>query len=317
MRLASFQRALEHRIGALLDGQLIDLNRAEAARHEALEDAIPQATADASVPSEMAAFLARGRDAMHAAELAVDFARDLDPAIALRELLIVDPATVTLLPPVPNPPKIICVARNYAEHAREAGLKVSDIPIVFSRFSETLVASGGAVVCPSVSDQLDWEGELALIIGTSGRHIARTDAIGHIAGYSIFNDITVRDFQFRVSQYTSGKNFPASGPFGPYLVTANEIEDPHNLNITTEVNGVVKQAANTGSMIFDLATIIADISQWIELSPGDVIATGTPAGVGFKREPPEFLRPGDHVSVSIDGLGTLSNPVVAEGMTSA
>jgi 2-keto-4-pentenoate hydratase/2-oxohepta-3-ene-1,7-dioic acid hydratase in catechol pathway len=168
------------------------------------------------------------------------------------------------------------------------------------------------VIRPTVSDELDWEGELAVVIGKAGHRIRQDRAMEHVAGYSIFNDVTVRDFQFRVPQYTGGKNFRASGPFGPHLVTADEVGDPHSLPIKTEINGVVKQDASTDEFIFDVPTIIEHISEFVPLEAGDVIATGTPAGVGFKREPPEFLRPGDTVTITIEGVGVLENPVVAE-----
>ncbi len=220
-------------------------------------------------------------------------------------------ADVTLLPPILRPPKIVCVARNYAEHAKEAGLEISPIPILFARFSKTFVADGDPVLVPAVSDNLDWEGELAVIIGksTNGRRITRDEAMDYVFGYSIFNDVTVRDYQFRVTQYTAGKNFRASGPFGPCIVTADEIADPHALDITTRLNGKVEQHANTGSMIYDIPTIIENIAEFIDLEPGDVIPTGTPAGVGFKRKPPVFLKDGDTISVEITGLGVLTNPV--------
>jgi 2-keto-4-pentenoate hydratase/2-oxohepta-3-ene-1,7-dioic acid hydratase in catechol pathway len=184
--------------------------------------------------------------------------------------------------------------------------------MVFARFTNTLVGDGGAIIAPRVSEQLDWEGELAVVIGKGGGHIARGDALSHVAGYSIFNDVTVRDYQFRVTQYTAGKNFRASGPCGPYLVSADELGDAQALEITTTVNGEVKQSASTADMLFDVPALIEHISEWIDLEPGDVIATGTPAGVGFKRSPPEFLRAGDSVAVTISGLGTLANTVVAE-----
>ena len=222
-------------------------------------------------------------------------------------------ASVEFLPPLPSPPKVICVARNYAEHAREAGLELPKMPILFPRFANTFVGNGGAVVVPSVSHQLDWEGELAVIIGrdTKGR-ITKAEAMDYVFGYSIFNDVTVRDYQFRVTQYTGGKNFRSSGPFGPCIVSADEVGNPHALDITTRLNGKVEQHANTSTMIFDIPTILEHIADFIDLQAGDVIATGTPAGVGFKRQPPVFLKNGDLIEVSIDKIGTLSNPVVDE-----
>ena len=222
---------------------------------------------------------------------------------------------VRLLPPIPRPPKTICVARNYAEHAKEAGLEVSPIPILFARFSATFVANGEPVLVPTVSDNLDWEGELAVIIGkpTKGKRIGKSDAMDHVFGYTIFNDVTVRDYQFRVTQYTAGKNFRASGPIGPMIVTADEIADPHNLQITTTLNGEVMQSANTNTMIYDIPTILENIAEFIDLEAGDIIPTGTPAGVGFKRKPPIFLKDGDVITVDIPGVGKLSNPVKNEG----
>lgn len=312
MRLATYVQAGEERFGAVDGDSVIDVNRAAAALARARGHAVPQAAADAAVGTDVLEFLELGVEAVRAAREAVDHVAGLDQAEARSGLLVAPLADVKLLPPVPRPPKIICVARNYAEHAKEAGLEISPIPIVFARFAQTLVAQGDPVVRPAVSEQFDWEGELAIVIGKGGHRISKENAMEHIAGYSIFNDVTVRDYQFRVTQYTSGKNFDASGPFGPYLVLADEVPDPHQLDISVEVNGTVKQTGHTSDMIYDLPTIIEHISEWVTLEPGDVIPTGTPSGVGFKRNPPEFLKAGDTVSVTVEGLGTLTNPVIEE-----
>lgn len=290
MKLVSYAATGGTRLGAVEGDLVYDLNRANAA-----------------VPADILGFLEGGAEKLAEARDALDGARTNGAATPL--------ADVKLLPPVPRPPKIVCLARNYAEHAKEAGFEMSQIPIMFARFAATLVADGDPVIRPTVSHELDWEGELAVIIGTGGRHISRESALDHVAGYSIFNDVTVRDYQFRVTQYTAGKNFSGTGPFGPYLVTKDEVPDPHALDIRLEVNGVVKQQANTGEMFFDVPTIIEHVSEWIALEPGDVIAMGTPAGVGFKRTPPEFLLPGDVVSVTVEQLGTLTNPVIDEEST--
>ena len=315
MKLISYRQGGVPRLGALDDELgVIDLQRAYTllllARGEV--PATAQALARGRVPNDADAFLAGGEPSLDAARGAVEHVAGLEAGEIRREALVTALADATLLPPIPRPPKIICVARNYAEHAKEAGLKVSEIPILFARFPATLIGPGARIVVPSVSDQLDWEGELAVIIGRGGRHISRAEAMGHVAGYSLFNDVTVRDYQFRVTQYTEGKNFHASGPFGPYLALPDEIADPHSLELITEIDGVEKQRASTSDMIFDIPTLIEHISAFIELEPGDVIPTGTPAGVGFKREPPEFLTAGQTVTVRIAGLGELSNPVVAE-----
>lgn len=288
MKLISFEAGAGQRFGAVRDGKVLDL-----------------AAADPALPARIEDFLAdadRLRPHLDRAVAGADAAlwRGLD--------------AINLMPPVPRPPKIICVARNYAEHAREAGLQVSEFPIVFTRFANTLVADGAPIIRPRVSHHLDWEGELAVIVGrgTGGRRISRDEAMDHVFGYSIFNDVTVRDFQFRVSQYTAGKNFRSSGPFGPVIVTRDEIADPHRLDIETRINGKREQFANTGDMIFPVPVILEHIAEFIDLEPGDVIATGTPAGVGFKRNPPVFLTPGDVVEISISGIGTLTNPVREE-----
>lgn len=311
MKLASYRHAGETRVGAVVGEDVVDLTRSHAHLLAARGETEAAAVAGAELPGELVRILARPHG-LETARAAGEHGAALDPALARRAGVRIELSHVDLLPAVHNPPKIVCVARNYAEHAREAGMAVSEIPILFARFPSTLVAHGAPIVCPRVSEQLDWEGELAVVIGRGGGHIARADALAHVAGYSIFNDVTVRDYQFRVAQYTAGKNFRASGPFGPYLTLADEIPDPAALEIVTRVSGVEMQRANTADMIFDVPTLIEHVSEFIDLEPGDVIATGTPAGVGFKREPPRFLVAGDIVEVSITSLGTLSNPVVAE-----
>jgi 2-keto-4-pentenoate hydratase/2-oxohepta-3-ene-1,7-dioic acid hydratase in catechol pathway len=311
MRLSTYLRAGERRVGAVVGDTLIDLEHARAHMLRAQGETEAAAIAAAELPGDLVRILARPAG-LDVARAAADHGAGLDAELARRELVSRSAGEVTLLPPLPNPPKIVCVARNYAEHAREAGLAVSEIPILFSRFPATLIGPGAPIVAPTVSVELDWEGELAVVIGRGGRHIPRREAHAHIAGYSIFNDVTVRDYQFRVTQYTAGKNFSASGPFGPHLVLTDEVPDPAGLELVTEVSGIEMQRANTSDMIFDIPTLIEHISEFIELEPGDVIATGTPAGVGFKRDPPRFLGPGDIVRVTISGLGVLENPVVAE-----
>lgn len=304
MKLVTFELGGEARFGAEVGDRIVDIQRASSyfaatdpslrpieARTEAFFDQI-----DVLLPSL--------EETLKKYAAAGDVAAQLSVA----------KSDVTLLVPIPRPPKTICVARNYAEHAKEAGLEISPIPILFARFPATFVAQGEPVIVPSVSEQLDWEGELAIVIGksTNGKRVSKDEAMDYVFGYSIFNDVTVRDYQFRVTQYTSGKNFRSSGPFGPVIVTADEIEDPHNLQITTTINGETMQSASTSTMIYDIPTIIEHISEFIDLEPGDLIPTGTPAGVGFKRKPPIFLKDGDTVSVEIPGIGVLTNPVKAE-----
>jgi 2-keto-4-pentenoate hydratase/2-oxohepta-3-ene-1,7-dioic acid hydratase in catechol pathway len=183
---------------------------------------------------------------------------------------------------------------------------------LFARFADTLIADGAPIVVPSVSHQVDWEAELAVVIGTSARHIAAADAFDVVAGYTAFNDVSVRDYQRRTPQWLAGKNFAASGPFGPALVTRDEVSDPHALRLELHVNGELMQSASTADMVFSIPALIADISSWTTLEPGDVIATGTPAGIGALRSPPRFLEPGDVVRVSLEEVGVLENPVIRE-----
>jgi 2-keto-4-pentenoate hydratase/2-oxohepta-3-ene-1,7-dioic acid hydratase in catechol pathway len=222
-----------------------------------------------------------------------------------------DLASVTLLPPVPDPDKIICIGLNYRAHVSEGGGKTAEFPSLFTRFADTLVGHGGAIIRPLVSSELDYECELALVIGKPGRHIKRPDAMSHVAGYSCFNDASVRDYQVSHS-LPAGKNFFATGGFGPWIVTADEIPEPGKLGLRTLLNGVELQHGNTADLIFDIPAIISYVSGFTPLSPGDIISTGTPEGVGFLRKPPVWLKPGDIVEIEVEKIGTLRNPVVAE-----
>jgi 2-keto-4-pentenoate hydratase/2-oxohepta-3-ene-1,7-dioic acid hydratase in catechol pathway len=220
-------------------------------------------------------------------------------------------SAVKFLPPIPMPGKMICIGLNYRAHAAEAGLKLPEHPSLFIRLNNTLVGHGAPLVRPKLSSDFDYEGELAVIIGKAGRHIGKSAALDHVFGYACFNDGSLRDFQFKHS-LTVGKNFPSTGGFGPWIATADTIPDPAKLTLTTRVNGTQVQHKGIEDMIFDVPAIIAYVSSWTELMPGDVIATGTPEGVGLARKPPLWLKPGDTVEVEISGIGVLRNPVVSE-----
>jgi 2-keto-4-pentenoate hydratase/2-oxohepta-3-ene-1,7-dioic acid hydratase in catechol pathway len=202
---------------------------------------------------------------------------------------------------------------NYADHAAETGQAPPPYPTVFAKFANTLAASGDPIVLPSASTMPDYEGELAVVIGRAGRQITEQDALDYVAGYTAFNDVSARDFQGHTSQWTMGKSPDTFGPLGLALVTADEIPDPQKLELRTTVNGEVLQQASTADMVFSVRQLIAYLSQTMTLLPGDVIATGTPSGIGAARTPPRFLRPGDTVVISIDGVTELTNPVVGEG----
>jgi 2-keto-4-pentenoate hydratase/2-oxohepta-3-ene-1,7-dioic acid hydratase in catechol pathway len=219
---------------------------------------------------------------------------------------------VQLLAPVPRPPKMICVGLNYRDHAAEAKMEVPKVPTIFSKFSSAVIGPGTPIVLPKNSTRPDYEAEFAFVIGTGGRHIAAKDWKRHVFGYTIINDVSARDFQLATTQWLMGKTFDTFAPMGPHIVSADEIEDPHALAISLSIGGETLQQSNTRELIFKIPELVEFISSVVTLEPGDVVATGTPAGVGFARKPPRYLRPGDEVSIRVEGIGELRNPVVAE-----
>lgn len=213
------------------------------------------------------------------------------------------------LPPVVQPGKILCVGVNYRAHIAEMGRSVPDYPVVFTRFASSLVGHRTRLIRPSASPQYDYEGELAVVIGKAARHVSRQQALDHVAGYTCFMDGSVRDWQRHTGQFTPGKNFDSSGAMGPWLVTADDVPDPSQLNLETRVNGAPMQQGELADLVFDIPALLEYCSTFTELQPGDVIATGTPGGVGAARTPPAWLEPGDVVEVEIRDIGTLANPV--------
>jgi len=221
-----------------------------------------------------------------------------------------DESSLHYRPLVERPGKIICIGRNYAAHAREGGAEPLAYPDVFMRGATSLVGYGEPLIRPRCSDQFDYEGELVFVIGRMARHVRREDALGYIAGYSIFNEGSIRDYQRKATQWTMGKNFDGTGSFGPDLVTPDELPDgADGLRLTTVLNGEVMQDGNTHDFIFPVAEIVAILTEVMTLEPGDVVLTGTPAGVGYARNPPVFMKPGDAVEVSIEKVGMLRNTV--------
>ncbi|WP_390344572.1 fumarylacetoacetate hydrolase family protein [Variovorax boronicumulans] len=222
-------------------------------------------------------------------------------------------AELKLLPPLQNPSKAFAIGLNYVDHASESNFEPPKHPVLFQRFPSSWVAHGAPLVRPRVSTQFDYEAELVAIIGKAGRYIAKEDALAHVAGYAIFNEGSIRDYQFRSGQWLWGKNFDRSGGFGPEFVTADELPTgASGLQLTCRLNGEVLQSANTRDMIFDVATLVAACSEGMELQPGDMIITGTPSGVGLARTPQIWLKPGDVCEVEIEGIGILQNPVIDE-----
>jgi 2-keto-4-pentenoate hydratase/2-oxohepta-3-ene-1,7-dioic acid hydratase in catechol pathway len=279
MKLLSFSHAGRQSFGALTDHGVVDLGSAEC---KTLRDLLPILCID-----ELERTV---RNAPRAIEL----------------------GTISYLQPVTNPNKILCVGINYRAHATEMSREGPRWPSLFVRFSQSQVGHLESVVRPAASEQLDYEGELAVIIGERARNVAVNDALRYVAGYSCFAENSVRDFQKHSTQATAGKNFRSSGAFGPWMVTADEIGDPSDLIVTSRINGTVMQRGHVAEMIFPIPELIAYISSFTDLLPGDVIATGTPDGVGASRQPPRWLCAGDVLEVEISGIGILRNSVIEE-----
>jgi 2-keto-4-pentenoate hydratase/2-oxohepta-3-ene-1,7-dioic acid hydratase in catechol pathway len=262
------------------------------------------AAADPTLPKDLNGLMLGGPRALTAAKAAAA----AQPASARLAL-----DAVTALLPIQPAAKIICVGLNYALHAKEGGHPIPTYPSFFLRVPTSLTAPGAPVIRPKVSIQLDYECELAIVIGKGGRHIPEADALDHVFGYTLFNDVSVRDFQRKTTQWTPGKNFDSTGPLGPWIVTADELPPgASGLRIQTRVNGEVMQDSNTSDMIFSTASIVATLSEFMTLEPGDIIATGTPSGVAHARTPPAWMKAGDRVEVELEGMGVLSNPIVDE-----
>jgi 2-keto-4-pentenoate hydratase/2-oxohepta-3-ene-1,7-dioic acid hydratase in catechol pathway len=268
------------------------------------ETVIDLAAADANLPRSLLALIEAGPAALAAVNLAASKA----PASAKLPLASVQPAL-----PIARPPKFVCVGLNYLEHAKEGGHPPPTYPSFFPRYPTSLVADGESVVRPKASIQLDFECELTIVVGKGGRHIPEATALEHVFGYTIFNDVSVRDYQRKTSQWTPGKNFDGTGPLGPVVVTAEDLPPgASGLDITTRVNGETMQSSNTSDMIFPTAKIIATLSEFMTLEAGDLIATGTPSGVAHARKPPAWMKAGDTVEIEIENIGILRNKIVDE-----
>jgi 2-keto-4-pentenoate hydratase/2-oxohepta-3-ene-1,7-dioic acid hydratase in catechol pathway len=282
MKFLSFEMGGSASWGAVIEGGVVDLGKAMGGKYPTLRSAIEgNALAEAAKAAD-------GADA----DATVD--------------------EITFLPVIPDPDKIVCIGLNYKSHIEETGRSDSDYPTIFTRFANTQVGHGQPMIRPKDSDKYDYEGELAVIIGKGGRHISEADSLKHIAGYSCYNDGSIRDWQRHTSQFTPGKNFVGTGGFGPWMVTTDEIPDPASMHLITRLNGEVLQDATTDLLVFTVPVLINYISTFTELVPGDVIVTGTPGGVGFKRNPPVFMKPGDTCEIEIDKIGILSNPIADE-----
>jgi 2-keto-4-pentenoate hydratase/2-oxohepta-3-ene-1,7-dioic acid hydratase in catechol pathway len=293
---------------------LLDLNRALALQLAERDAGAPEAEADSLLPPDMRAFLARGRVGHHAAEGALAFARSVREANEPARLgdAVVDRGEARLLAPVPRPGKIVAVARNYAAHAAEQGDRTRPSePVLFLKAPTAVIGPDDAIVLPEASHEVDYEGELAAVIGRTAHGVAAAHALDYVAGYTCANDVSARDFQGVRGQHFLGKSCDTFAPLGPWLVTADEVPDPQRLRLRTRLSGATVQDASTAAMIFPVAELVAFASRLMTLEPGDVVLTGTPAGVGRARRPPRWLAPGDRVEVDIEGVGRLESRVHA------
>jgi 2-keto-4-pentenoate hydratase/2-oxohepta-3-ene-1,7-dioic acid hydratase in catechol pathway len=287
MKFLAFDKSGQPTIGVRRNQEVVDLS-----------------VAAPSLPRDMPGLLAAGKAAMDAVSKAV-----ASPPSGS----VLPGANIVYHPAIWNPGKIICVGLNYADHAKESGLKKPDYPVLFLRVNTTLVGHGQPLIAPRCSEQFDYEAEMVVVIGKGGRNIGAAKALDHVAGYSVFNEGSLRDYQFKSQTWTSGKNFDATGGFGPDIVTADEVAaGGDGLRLQARLNGKVLQDGNTNDMMFKVPELIETISEVMTLLPGDIIVSGTPAGVGFARKPPVWMKPGDVCEIELEGVGLLSNPIKAE-----
>jgi len=309
MKLVSFTANNRRSIGVLLERKIIDLIAVYTERHDELSS-----DAGCIDSPDMVQFLSQGEEAIETARQIVSFVEskisDKHAKKSEMNCLLFDLNAVKLHAPVSNPQKIVCLGLNYSDHAKEAGKPEPKEPLLFSKPPTAIADPEQPIIYPEISKKVDYEVELALIIGKKGKDIPIEEALDHIVGYTVFNDVSARDIQFGDGQWFRGKSFDTFAPMGPYLVTKEHISDPNNLRLGTKVNGEPRQNSTTADMIFKVPYLVAFISQVMTLEPGDVIATGTPAGVGiFAKPEPKLLKPGDTVEVWIENVGVLRNPV--------
>ncbi len=315
MRLVTFHNGIEARLGALWTEMVIDLNRACMRLLQEKGEARAPEFANALLPSNMRAFLEGGEKSLEAAQETLHFVVENSSLLEQEEgkphpSILYRASEVKLLAPLLNPPKIICLGLNYRDHAEESGQPIPTEPVLFSKYTTALIGPEEDIVLPKVSTQVDYEAEFAFVIGKRGKEISAEEAMDYVAGYTIMHDVSARDYQFKTSQWMVGKTFDTFAPLGPALVLKDEVPDPHVLDIKLAINGEQLQSSNTKHLIFKVPHIVEYLSQIFTIEPGDVIATGTPSGVGFARKPQRFLQDGDEVVITVETIGELRNRVV-------
>lgn len=303
MKLVTYVEGGEGRAGLAVKGFVIDLQRASSEGRYAAREV-------KRLPAGLKQLLEEGKEALEQCSRMESYFADL-PVEKCPTRYCFPLQEVELAAPIPDPQKIVCIGMNYSDHCEEQKKPLPEKPVIFAKFPTALTGHKGLIVKPSLSDQVDYEAELGVIIGKKAKNIPEEEALSHVAGYTIVNDVTARDIQFSDGQWVRGKSFDTFAPAGPYLVTKEEVPDPQNLSIRLTVNGELRQNSSTANMIFSVAFLVSYISKVCTLLPGDIISTGTPGGVGVFREPPAFLKEGDIVSIEIEKLGTLHNRVEA------
>lgn len=314
MRLVTFSYRGTQRVGVVEGEQIIDANRAYAAVLRERGEVHARALADALVPPDMLGVLEAGERGLTAMREAAGFVREGlgsggQGEAWRRDGVVFTRNEVALKAPLPRPGKLILLGLNYRDHAEETGQKIPEVPTLFSKYTNSVIGPGETILIPRATEQIDYEAEFAFVIGRRGYEIPEERALEYVAGYTIVNDVSARDYQFVTSQWMVGKTFDTHCPMGPTLVLADEVPDPHALDLQLSIGGEVLQRSNTQQLIFKIPETVAYLSRIMTLEPGDVISTGTPAGVGFTRKPPRWLRPGETVRIEIARLGVLENPV--------
>lgn len=308
MHLVTYSNANQTQIGVVIDQQVINLHEVYKHMLEAQGKIRAQQIADAYIPTDMVGFLEGGSESMALAQETVQYAqKNKDVLTNLGYIHEIE--NIRLEAPVQTPKKIICVGHNYREHILEMNREIPDHPVLFAKFSNTILGPEDDIPLAPVTEKLDYEAEFAFVIGKQARNVKQKDAFDYVAGYTIANDISARDMQLRTLQWLQGKTLDGSAPMGPWLVTKDEVATPNNLNIKLTVNGDVRQSSNTENLVFDVPRLVEFLSEFMVLDPGDIILTGTPGGVGLAEKPPVFLQDGDVVRIELDNIGVLENTV--------
>jgi acylpyruvate hydrolase len=312
MRLATVSIEGDQRIAAVINDMYVDLNKAYELLLENKGQARAKQIAEAYIPPNMIGFLQGGEDSSNLANEAIEFVQKNDFSDDVNRKLYYKGRHVKLEAPIQKPEKIVCVGLNYKTHIQEMGRELPKIPVVFAKYNNTIIAPGDPILVPKVSECLDHEAELVVVIGKKGKYISEEDAMDYVAGYTVGNEATIRDFQKRTKEWLQGKTFDTTLPLGPHLVTKESLPHPDNCDMRLTLNGEERQHANTGDLVFTIPYLVHFLSEIMTLEVGDIICTGTPGGVGQTRNPQSWMKHGDVVRVEIEGIGALENPIVNE-----